>query len=62
MNLYEVLEEAIESDNIATKEKLTQQCFEYCSQNELIDEPKFEAKILQLLLMQLFVKLLNLEH
>ncbi len=45
MNLYEVLEEAIESDNIATKEKLTQQCFSYCSQNGLIDEPKFEAKI-----------------
>ncbi len=45
MNLYKVLEEAIESDNIATKEKLTQQCFEYCSQNKLIDKSNDEAKI-----------------
>jgi uncharacterized ferritin-like protein (DUF455 family) len=48
MNFYNVLEEAIESDCIATKEKLTQQCFEYCSQNELISEPKFKAKIFEL--------------
>jgi uncharacterized ferritin-like protein (DUF455 family) len=47
MNFYKVLEEAIESDCIATKEKLTQQCFEYCSQNELIDEPKVEAEIFE---------------
>ena len=45
MNFYKVLEEAIESDSIATKERLTEQCFEYCSQNELIEEPKDEAKI-----------------
>ena len=44
MNFYKVLEEAIESDCIVTKEKLTEQCFEYCSQNELIDVPKIEAK------------------
>jgi uncharacterized ferritin-like protein (DUF455 family) len=48
MNFYKLLEEAIESDCIATKEKLTQQCFEYCSQNELISEPKFEAKIFEI--------------
>ena len=47
MNLYKVLEEAIESDNIVTKEKLTEQCFEYCSKNALIDEPKFVAKIFE---------------
>lgn len=47
MNFYTILEEAIESDNIATKEKLTEQCFVYCSQNKLIDEPKEEAKIFQ---------------
>lgn len=47
MNFYTILEEAIESDNIATKEKLTEQCFAYCSQNKLIDEPKEEAKIFQ---------------
>ena len=44
MNFYTVLEEAIESDSIATKERLTEQCFEYCSQNEFIDEPKEKAK------------------
>jgi uncharacterized ferritin-like protein (DUF455 family) len=47
MNLYKILEEAIESDCIATKERLTEQCFEYCSQNELIAEPKNEAKIFE---------------
>ncbi len=47
MNLYQILEEAIESDTIATKEKLTQQSFEYCSQNALIDEPKVVAKIFE---------------
>ncbi len=47
MNFYKVLEEAIESDCIATKEKLTEQCFEYCSQNELIDESKVKAKIFE---------------
>jgi uncharacterized ferritin-like protein (DUF455 family) len=45
MKFYKLLEEAIESDCIVTKEKLTQQCFEYCSQNELIEERKFEAKV-----------------
>ncbi|HIP12627.1 MAG TPA: ferritin-like domain-containing protein [Arcobacter sp.] len=47
MNFYKVLEEAIESDSIATKEKLTQQCFEYCSQNELIEASKFKAKVFE---------------
>jgi len=44
MNLYKVLEEAIESNTMAIKEKLTRQCFEYCSQNELIDDPFFIPK------------------
>ena len=47
MNFYKLLEEAIESDCIVTKEKLTQQCFEYCSQNKFIEEAKFEAKIFE---------------
>ena len=47
MNLYKVLEEAIRSDSIETKEKLTQQCFEYCSQNELILSNDFEAIIFE---------------
>jgi len=47
MNFYQVLEEAIRSDSILTKEKLTEQCFEYCSQNEFIEEPKFEVKIFE---------------
>jgi len=45
MNVYLVLEEAIETDSIATKEKLTQQCFEYCSQNEFIDDHEFVPKV-----------------
>lgn len=44
MNFYQNLEEAIESDSITTKEKLTQQCLEYCSQNEFIAEPKVQVK------------------
>ena len=44
MNLYETLEEAICSDSIATKEKLTRQCLAYCNQNEFIDSPKFLPK------------------
>lgn len=45
MNVYQVLEEAIASDSIATKKKLTQQCFEYCSQNEFIDDLDFTPKL-----------------
>jgi len=46
MNLYNILEKAITSDDIATKEKLTQHCFEYCSQNEFINEQSFIPKLL----------------
>ncbi|MDQ7047068.1 MAG: ferritin-like domain-containing protein [Sulfurovum sp.] len=35
MNIYEVLEQAIISDDIYLKEKLTAQCLAYCSQNEV---------------------------
>jgi len=42
MNVYKLLEEAIRSDCIATKEKLTQECFLYCSQNEFIVSEGFE--------------------
>ena len=41
MKLYKILEEALRSDSIETKEKLTQQCFEYCSQNEFISSEDF---------------------
>jgi len=41
MNVYKVLEEALMSDSIKVKEKLTQQCLEYCSQNEFIDYQGF---------------------
>ena len=41
MNIYKVLEEAITSDCIEIKEKLTQQCLEYCSQNEFISSQGF---------------------
>jgi len=35
MNFYDVLEQAIISDDILVKEQLTTQCLEYCSQNEV---------------------------
>lgn len=35
MNLYERLEQAIGSDDVLIKEKLTAQCLQYCSQNEV---------------------------
>ncbi len=41
MELYKLLEEAITSDCMETKEKLTQQCFEYCSKNEFISSEGF---------------------
>jgi uncharacterized ferritin-like protein (DUF455 family) len=41
MNIYKILEEAIRSDSIELKEKLTQQCFEYCSQNSFISSNGF---------------------
>jgi len=44
MNLYETLEEAICSDSIIIKEKLTRQCLAYCNQNEFINAPKVLAK------------------
>ncbi|CAA6801672.1 MAG: COG2833: uncharacterized protein [uncultured Sulfurovum sp.] len=44
MNFYKILEEAIESDCIATKEKLTEQCLLYCSQNEVINELEIKPK------------------
>ncbi len=44
MNLYKVLEEAILSDSIDIKEKLTRESLEYCSQNELIDSKDFTPK------------------
>ncbi len=45
MNIYELLEQALESDDIAIKEKLTLQCLEYCNQNEVSVEADFEPKI-----------------
>lgn len=35
MNMYELLEQAISSEDILIKEKLTAQCLQYCSQNEV---------------------------
>jgi len=42
MNIYKVLEEAIATDCIEIKEKLTQQCLEYCSKNEFTSSQEFE--------------------
>jgi len=41
MNIYEVLEQAIISDDILIKEALTTQCLEYCNQNEVRAEDAF---------------------
>ena len=45
MNIYELLEQAIESDNITFKEKLTLQCLEYCKQNQVSYEDDFKALV-----------------
>jgi len=42
MNFYELLEQAIISDDILEKEELTAQCLEYCSQNEVRADEAFE--------------------
>jgi len=47
MNLYKILEEAIKSDCIQTKELLTQQCFLYCSQNEFISSQGFSPLLFE---------------
>jgi len=45
MNIYEVLEQAIISDNILEKERLTTLCFEYCSQNEIRCKESFIPRL-----------------
>jgi uncharacterized ferritin-like protein (DUF455 family) len=45
MNIYKVLEQAIISDDISVKEKLTVQCLEYCNQNEVRVEDEFVPKL-----------------
>jgi len=44
MDFYSILEEAIVSDDIEIKERLTLQCLEYCSQNEVRAEEDFIPK------------------
>lgn len=44
MHFYELLEQAIISDDILEKEALTAQCLKYCSQNEVRVDENFEAK------------------
>ncbi len=45
MNVYDVLEQAISSDDILVKKALTSQCLEYCNQNEVRVEDGFSPKI-----------------
>ena len=45
MNIYAILEQAIISDDILVKEKLTARCLLYCSQNEVSVEESFVPKI-----------------
>jgi len=45
MNIYEVMETAILSDNILLKEELTARCLEYCKHNEARVEEKFQTRI-----------------
>ena len=44
MNIYEILEQAIISDDIFLKETLTARCLEYCKQNEVSVEESFVPK------------------
>ena len=47
MNIYEILETAIISDNILLKEELTVQCLEYCNQNQVSCEDDFKALVFE---------------
>ncbi len=47
MNIYEVLETAILSDDIDIKEKLTVQCLEYCNQNQVSNTDNFKPIIFE---------------
>jgi len=48
MNIYEVLEQGIISDDILLKEGLTARCLAYCSQNEVSNEDGFTPKVFAL--------------
>ena len=45
MNFYELLGQAIISDDIDVKEKVTAQCLEYCNQNEVRAEDGFSPQM-----------------
>lgn len=45
MNFYEILEQAILSDDIFFKEKLTAQCLAYCNKNEVSQESSVTPKV-----------------
>lgn len=47
MNFYDILEQALTTSDIALKESLTQQLFEYCSKNLLISSEGFTPKIFE---------------
>ena len=47
MNIYHTLKIAIGESHIETKEKLTQQLFAYCSQNEFISSKDFEPIVFE---------------
>jgi uncharacterized ferritin-like protein (DUF455 family) len=47
MNIYEILETAILSDDILLKEELTAQCLEYCSQNQVRCEKDFKPLLFE---------------
>ncbi len=47
MNLYQTLEIAIQSSSIEEKEKLTKQCFEYCSKNESVLSDDFSPMLFE---------------
>jgi len=47
MNFYKTLEQAIESNDILLKEKLTTQCLAYCNQNKVSSSADFRAKVFE---------------
>jgi len=47
MNIYDVLEQTIMSNDISLKEKMTAQCLEYCNQNEVRIEKGYVPLVFQ---------------
>ncbi len=47
MHIYNLLEQAIQSEEVTFKESVTAQCLEYCNQNEISFEEGFEPLVFE---------------